>query len=349
MRFRSIALSFLMCVGAAAVAQAQGTADPNCLNAPKQVRDACQETVDMYQLMMPQLGFSITGGNATLGQGGALGGLGHFAVDIRGNVLFPGSLPDIQNAKPDTSGMQQRAAFPTKDIPLGLPAVDAAVGLFKGIPLGLTNVGGVDLLLSAAYIPNVNHTFQGTNPATVDVSVESPLKIGYGARIGLLQESLVIPGVAVTYFKRDLPVTTIVGAVASQGLTDGSQDSLVINNFTEKTTAWRVVASKNLLLFGLAVGYGQDKYESAVGLKASVTRDFGGIIGKQTVSTPLFQLSQDMTRSTMFADATLNLFLLKLVAEVGQVSGGTVNTFNTFDPKADASRKYVSAGIRLGF
>ena len=31
--------------------------------------------------------------------------------------------------------------------------MDAAIGLFKGLPLGVTNVGGVDLLLSASYVP----------------------------------------------------------------------------------------------------------------------------------------------------------------------------------------------------
>jgi hypothetical protein len=348
MRFRSIALSTLMCVSAAAVAQAQGTADPNCVNSPKQVRDACQEAVDMYQLMMPQLGFAITGGNATLGQGGTLGGLPHFSIGLRGNVLVPGSVPDIGQAKPDTSGMQQRPAFPTKDIPFGLPAVDVAIGLFKGIPLPLTNVGGVDLLLSGAYIPNYKATFEGGTPGSVEVVVDQPLKIGYGVRVGLLQESLLIPGVSVTYFKRDLPTTSIIGSVQSQGL-QNVNDSLIIRDFSEKTTAWRIVASKSFLLLGVAAGYGQDKYSSGVNIKASVTRDLGGIIGQQTFQTPLIPLKQDLTRTNMFVDAQLNLFILKLVAEAGQVSGGSVNTFNTFDPAADGPRKYLSAGIRFGF
>jgi hypothetical protein len=353
MRFRSIALSALVCVSAAAVAQAQGTAEPNCVNAPKQVRDACQQAVDMFQLMMPQLGFALTGGNTTLGQGGTMGGLPHFALELRGNVLVPGSVPDVNQAKPDTSGMQQRNPYPTKDIPLGLPAVDASIGLFKGIPLALTNVGGVDLLLSAAYIPNFHSNSGGGGGGgggggAVDISVDSPLKIGYGLRVGLLQESLLIPGVSVSFFKRDLPVTTIT-ATTDAGTTNGAQDSLIVKNFTEKTTAWRIVASKSLLLFGLAAGYGQDKYSSAVDIKASVTRDFPVPVGQQTFATPLIPLRQELTRSNMFVDATLNLFILKIVAEAGQVSGGSVNTFNTFDPAADAARKYLAAGIRFGF
>ena len=40
-------------------------------------------TTDLYQLMAPQLGVSITGGNPVLGQGGTLGGIGHFTVEAR--------------------------------------------------------------------------------------------------------------------------------------------------------------------------------------------------------------------------------------------------------------------------
>jgi hypothetical protein len=42
--------------------------------------------------------------------------------------------------------------------------------------------------------------------------------------------------------------------------------------------------------------------------------------------------------------------VLKLIGEVGQVSGGTVDTFNEFESgRADKSRTYGSVGFRLGF
>src|SRR5256885_12490411 len=142
MRFRSIGVT-LLCLGTAATARAQGAAaDPQCTAAPKQVRDACQRAIDMFQLMMPQLGISMAGGKATLGAGGTLGGLPHFALGLRANVVR-GSLPDVQ--VPDTSGIQARTPYPTTDQIVGLPVVDLAVGLFKGIPLAVSNVGGVDL------------------------------------------------------------------------------------------------------------------------------------------------------------------------------------------------------------
>src|SRR6184192_544441 len=149
--------------------------------------------------MAQQLGIAITGGNATLGQGGALGGLGHFAAEVRGN-LIAGDVPQLQT--PSLTGAQQRTRYPTKTQLLGLPSIDGSIGLFKGIPLPLTNVGGVDLLLSAFYVPKVTKD-------NVTIDPDSPLKIGYGLRVGLLQESLLVPGVSVTYFRRDLPKTTI--------------------------------------------------------------------------------------------------------------------------------------------
>src|SRR5215212_2514924 len=60
------------------------------LNVPDQTRaaqDACQKAIDLFNYMAPQLGISITGGNATLGKGGTLGGLGHFSLGLRLNVV----------------------------------------------------------------------------------------------------------------------------------------------------------------------------------------------------------------------------------------------------------------------
>src|SRR5512132_60220 len=78
----------------------------NGFGVPDQTRasqDACQKAIDLFQYMAPQLGTSITGGNATLGQGSSLGGLGHFSAGIRINVL-QGSLPQVQNVTYSASG-----------------------------------------------------------------------------------------------------------------------------------------------------------------------------------------------------------------------------------------------------
>jgi hypothetical protein len=291
-------------------------------------QDACQQAVDLFALMAPQLGVAITGGNATLGQGGALGGLGHFAVELRGNVLA-GNVPQLQT--PATNGAVRRTDYPTKTQVLGLPAVDGSIGLFKGLPLGLTNVGGVDLLLSAFYVPKVS-----TNSVTVDP--DSPLKIGYGVRIGAIQESLLLPGVSFTYFRRDLPKITITG--------ESNGDSVYVNKLQDNTSAWRLVASKSLILFTVAAGVGQDKYDASTSVQGVVTGSFGSINNPRS---DLIPLKQTLTRTNYFADLSLNMLLAKVVGEIGMVSGGTINTYNQFDSAPDKSRLYGSLGLRLGF
>jgi hypothetical protein len=306
---------------------AQCTGTPT--SASQATEDARQQAHDVFQYMAPQLGLALAGGSPTLGQASVLGGLGHFSVGVRGNALA-GHLPKVDEFQQSCTGAQSRT-LPTEAQFLGLPGVDAAIGVFKGLPLGLTNVGGVDILLSASYIPELESD-------NVNVRVpDGSLKIGYGARVGLLQESLLIPGVSVSVLRRDLPTVNVVG--------QSGGNSLEVNNLSVKTTTWRVVASKSLLLFGLTAGMGRDSYDQSANVTATVQ-----------APAPYGQVSssidpkQSLTRTNMFAGASLNLLMLKLSGEIGKVSGGTVNTFNTFENKAaDDSRLYGSVGLRLGF
>ena len=330
---RLIVLGLSFAISGSALAQVSsacpaGTTTAGIPDQNRATQDACQQAIDLFQFMAPQLGIAITGGNATLGQGGALGGLGHFVVEVRANVLA-GNVPQIQT--PSTNGAQQRSNYPTKTQVLGLPSVDGSIGLFQGLPLGLTNVGGVDLLLSAFYVPKVS-----ADNVTVDPN--SPLKIGYGVRISALQESLLVPGVSFTIFRRDLPKTTLTG-------TSGG-DSLIVRGLEDNTTAWRLVASKSLVVFGLAAGVGQDKYDAKGSVQGVVTGVFGPLTNPRSNVIPL---SQKMTRTNYFADVSLNMLLAKIVGEVGMVSGGSVTTYNKFDTAPDKSRLYGSVGVRLGF
>jgi len=310
-----------------------GTA--NGFGVPDQTRasqDACQKAIDLFQYLAPQLATTVAGGNATLGQAGSLGGLGHFSAGFRVNAL-QGTLPQVQNVTPVVTG-EVKSNYDTKTQLFPMPTAELAIGIFKGLPLAITNVGGIDLLVSAAYLPEFNSS---------GVSVKVPngsLKLGYGARVGILQESLLVPGVSVSYVRRDLPTVDIAA--------NSGNDSLYVNNFSLKTTAWRVVASKGLLLFGIAAGIGQDKYESSTDVSAHLAARAVPPTSAFT-STPV-SLSQNITRTNVFADLSLNLLLFKLTGEIGQVSGGTINTYNTFSgTQAADSRIYGSVGARFGF
>ena len=305
--------------------QAQGAAsDPQCSSAFTEQTNACNTAIDLFNYMAPQLGTAIVGGNTTLGQGGSLGGPGHFAITIRGNAL-KGSLPQVDKYDPSSSNHE----LDTKDQVLGLPAVDAAIGIFGGLPLGVTKVGGLDLLLNGAYIPE----YSGGG-----VSVKVPngsLKIGYGARIGLLQEGLLTPGIGFSYLKRELPTVDLAAKTGTLG------GQFAVNGLSVKTTSWRATASKSLLVLGLAAGVGQDTYDSEA--QVEVTTSVAPVATSANVK-------QSITRTNYFADLSFNMMLAKLVAEVGMVQGGTVATYNTFKgTAADASRLYGSVGLRIGF
>jgi hypothetical protein len=295
-------------------------------------QDACQMAVDVFQFMAPQLGLALAGGNATLGAGSTLGGLGHFSIGVRANV-FNGDLPQISSfPTPGSNGSTQRV-LPSKSQILGLPTADAAIGIFGGIPLGLSNIGGIDLLVSASYVPNF-----GDSTTDVLLKPDQNLQIGYGVRVGLLSESIVVPGVSLTYIKRDLPNTSLSGKSTNL--------DVLITNAKVETSAWRLTASKSFLLFGLVVGAGQDKYVQGASIQATSR---GTAAGTQT--SDVITLSQDLTRTNVFADLSLNLPLFKIVGEVGNSTGssGSVTTFNTFSSgAADKSRSYGSVGLRIG-
>lgn len=322
---------------------AQGLSQPACPSggtvlgfpdATRVAQDACQQAYDLYQFMSPQLGLALAGGNATIGQGSVLGGLGHFSVGLRGNV-FSGLLPDVAKFTQRTGGATPAQTLPTKTQVVGLPTADAAIGIFKGIPLALTNVGGVDALVSAMYVPSIEDK-------NVSITPDKNWQFGWGARVGILSESIAIPGVSVTYLKRDLPETDMIGTVGN--------NKLNVNNFTVKTTAWRVVASKSFIIFGVVLGVGQDKYDQSADISATVSQAGPCAGGTCTGQASVPGTSQDLTRTNMFADVSLNLPLFKLVAEGGQATGGTVNTFNSFSGgRADRSQVYGSIGLRLSW
>src|SRR6185437_13602059 len=156
---------------AAAVAapnvKAQGVENPQCsqvvslvvggvVTGQVQGGDGCQKAVDLYQYLNTQLGTLVAGGNATLGQGGTLGGLGHFSIGARVNLLNA-SIPDVQGVAV-TSGTPQASGYTTNGKTVVFPEIDGALGIFRGFPLGITYLGGLDFLVSASYLPSVEQT-----------------------------------------------------------------------------------------------------------------------------------------------------------------------------------------------
>lgn len=298
------------------------------------VQDACQKAIDLFQFLAPQLGVVISGGNATIGVGGTVGGLGHVYLSGRANIV-QSDIPQVDRVTPSVTGARADR-YPTNTQIIGIPEADASIGLLRGFPVGLTNVGGLDLLVSASYLP-------AFSSGPVDIRVpKGSFKLGAGARLGLIQETLFIPGIAVTYLRRGLPTVDIAARSGS--------DTLRVSDVNISTDAVRLVVSKNLLAFGLAAGIGADRYDSRATASAYVaSRGLGGSLASAPATVGPVALRQTLTRTTFFVDASLNLPLVRLIGEIGRTTGSSVSTFNTFaSGPAGSGRTFGAIGVRLG-
>lgn len=329
--------------GLLAAAPAFAQSSDECAGVDARARDACQVTVDVFGFMTPQLGVSLAGGNALLGARSNIGGLGHFSLGIRATAI-QGKLPDFESINFSTSaGLPPSREIQTTDQILGAPGVELAVGIFRGVDLGFARVGALEGIVSANYIPEY---------ADENFTLEAPdgsLKLGFGGRLGLIGEGMVMPGIAVTYLRRDLPTLDLRALTTRSDIGGSTSDSLGLEGFSVKTTAIRAVATKNLAILGLAAGVGQDTYDAAATLN-TVVRSGTTSCSALAPCRANISYAQEMTRTTMFANASLNLLLFRLGAEIGQVSGGDVATYNTFqDRDPNESVLYGSVAIRFGW
>lgn len=299
-------------------------------------QDACQKSIDLFNFLAPQLGAMVAGGSAELGRGGTLGGLGHFGVGVRANILGGGRLPDLSNVSLALTGAT-RTNFAVNSQTLAVPTVDAGIGLFGGVPVGLTRVGGLDLLLSAGYVPSFS-----SGSVRVD-RTGNALQLGYGVRLGLLERSRFVPGVGVTFLRRELPATSILAAT-NDGGTVGVYDARV------RTNSWRLAANQRVAIIGLSAGIGQDRYTSRAVIAGNVpTVTFNQLpIARLTFSQ---SLEQRLTRTNIYAGASVPAGgIAQLAAEVGRASGGDRSaTFNGFAGRTpNDAYTYVSIGVRVG-
>jgi len=310
-----------------AAAQASGI-DPQCRASTLSQRpaeDACQKGIDIFRYLAPQLGTSVVGGNAILGESGALGGVGHVSLGIRGNMIF-GRLPRADRVSASITGAV------VSDIPvvgqiLALPAVDAAIGLFPGVATAGARALVLDALVSLAYVPPIR-----AHDVTISVPHGS-VRLGAGGRLTLLDESIITPAITVTYLRRTLPRVEVI---ASPGA-----DELAVRDGTLETAQWRAIVGKHLGALELTLGAGQDRYETGASVTVRVQQ------GGQTFTGGPFDVSQAVTRTSAFAGASLDLARVRVGAEVGRVSGGTVATYNTFGrTRADDALLFASIGVR---
>ncbi|HJU89741.1 MAG TPA: hypothetical protein VJ672_10130 [Gemmatimonadaceae bacterium] len=322
---RALCLTSILLAGAAPVVAQQP--DPQCLDpaivGPALIGgDACQKAIDLFRYFNPQVGTLVQGGNATVGHGGTLR-FARFAAGIRLTALRA-HVP-VLNGPGVSSGPPVSDSYDVDSKWAALPSADVAIGLFEGIPLGLLRVGSIEAIGTGFVVPDVTHGSVRLEPSG------ARFRFGWGARVGILQESLVTPAIVVTWMRRETPDIELSGRTTAQ-------DSLGVHDLRVRTTGWRVVASKSFLSFGLAGGVGRDEYRSRGDLFYRLRSGLGAAT---------LRVDERVRRLNMFGTVSLNLPLIQFVGEIGRASGGDVDTYNSFATAADAARWYGSAGVRI--
>lgn len=291
-------------------------------------QDACQKMIDIFQLVAPQIGTSLIGGNILFGDTGALGGLGHVSVGLRITAVR-GHLPEVDRVPLSINGATA-SAFPTSDKAIGLPTTDVAIGILPGISWGRFRILGLDALMNVAYIPNVR---SGT------LSIRVPggsIRIGLGGNLTVVEETDATPSVAVSFLQRDLPRSEIT---ATPG-----DDALAIHGLSINTDAWRATFGKTFGAVSLVVGGGSQTSDAAAIVDVTVNQ------AGQAFQASNLRVAQRLERRAIFANVTCTRSAIRLVAEVGRTSDGSIATYNTFDgTTAGGALQFASLGLRVRF
>ena len=319
------------------VAPAQAGAQTGCVVSPSSfgsAADVCRKANDLFRFLIPQVGVAVAGGNPVPGEGGTMGGFGKRAISVR-VIGVDGRLPKNSVAL-NLTGAAVASDFGATRTVVPLPAADAAIGLTSGFPVGLTNIGGVDLLVGATILPKVSQ-----NAFQLEPKGSGGIALSYGVRVGALQESSLVPGISVSYMRRKLPTVDL-------GYTPGN-DTLRVANTSVRASSIRLVASKRLPLLGFAAGVGRDVIEGSSEINAIVNETISGTAQRATVTLPL--LAEKVTRNTAFVNLSVSILITRLVAEVGWSAKGEARpTLNTFGGhQANEGHRYASLGLTTRF
>lgn len=285
---------------------------------PVAARDRCLAVAQAVDAAQPQLGILMAGGNPTLGTastgGVRLGVIPRVSLTARVNVVAA-RLPDIRELQND-----ETAATETFSVPAPAVGANLSVGLTQGFNLApmLGGFGSIDLLGSVSVLPL----------SLVDDFGDNAFSWGAGARIGVLRESFVTPGVSVSVMYRSL------GEVSFGEVCSGTETASVIapgdpnrrtcigeGDFGEiafglSNLSARAAVSKRLLGLGLTAGVGYDQFETDANFAFSAF--------ELDDARELFRFSDvavDNDRWSAFANASFTLLVASLVGEVGWMQG----------------------------
>jgi hypothetical protein len=349
---RSLVVIFALLIAAPTAAQDSNLAAPCPMIPGEQARAACVAVAQAAESAQPQIGMVIAGGNPVIGAastgGLRFGAIPRIDLTVRVNLVFI-ELPDILAAEagPTIQRLNQRLGVPAPAF-----AASGSVGVLQGFSVmpGIGGIGSLDVLGSGAWLP-----FRAFNVDGFDT--DSPdLAWGIGARLGLLRESFVAPGVSLSLMYRALGRVAFGDVCPGHPL--GGGDVVVcpvpgdVGEFAFDLRNWstRGVVGKRFLGFGLLGGFGYDRYHSDIdfAFRGEVLPDIEA--GGHRVYR-FSDLDVSSSRWSVFGNFSYTFLLTSLSLEAGWQQGGSpVPGFARearFDPRS--GNFFGGAGVRLSF
>ncbi len=262
----------------------------------------CAQVVTTMQSIQPTIGIAFSGANPTLGTastiGTRLGVFPHVSVSARANIA-PVDMPNLFNGFNATLTTNQLPAMGTSKVPLASLQGDVAVGVFNGLSFGpaFKGLGAVDVLGSVSFVP-------ASKKAGINTTI---LNFGGGARVGILKQGILMPGISLTGMFRRMNDVTFGDMAAG----DPAQFTTNLSTFS-----LRGMISKGLMLLDVAAGAGYDIYKSNIDMQWSL--DCSASVCGTDLAFP-GQISGPVKTAAwnVFADAGISLLVLHVVGEVG--------------------------------
>src|SRR5690348_5439948 len=153
------------------------------------LQDACRKASDLAYALGVQIADETNDGNTVLGDVGTMGATGKAAVSFRINAMRTHGVR-TEGVTARTDGTEGTSTFPADRNVATTMSLGGAVGAWGGMQVGSTRVGGIDLLGSLVIPITANRG---------DLQINSrPIAFGAGVRLGVIQETHVLPSVSLT-------------------------------------------------------------------------------------------------------------------------------------------------------
>jgi hypothetical protein len=297
---------------------------------PSELLDGARKSEDIALFLAVQRADQLSSGNATLGEAGPIGKLGSVRLSARASMTRQAT-PDLSGV-PISTESSESSTIPVSKTSATSLVVDGAFGVWRGIRIGETYFGGLNVLGRVALLSRYGDT-------PLDVSSDDNLAFGFGFRMGILEESARTPGIAVSWMAHGLPAIAF-GPDPLQ-TTAGGAISLALRSTDMDARQFRIAASKEFGAIGVTAGYGSNSLTGTAAFSA---------VGLGTGTQPAHSWENyiEVERRLMFAGVSYRTGPFTFAGEAGRLTGDAPFSSNDFADQGDWARNYLSVGVRVG-